>query len=63
MVKLKTLIEITDELTEQIVLAKDPKADIFKETEDGKLRMKKRYAQIRERIFTILKNNLEKEKA
>lgn len=57
MLKLQKLIEITDELTEQIVLDINPDADIYRD--DGKeLRMKKRYCGIRGRIFTILESNL-----
>ena len=62
MVKTKELIEITDELMEQIVLSFNPKADIYKETEEGALRIKKKYGGIRERIYVILNNNLNGEK-
>lgn len=57
MVKTKKLIELTDELMEQIVLTFYPEADLYKDTEDG-LRVKKKYGEIRERIYTILNNDL-----
>lgn len=60
--KLKKLIEIVDEITEQVILDKNPDADIYKDV-DGKLRMKKRYGPIRERVYNILKNNLQGVKA
>ena len=57
MISLKKMIEMTDEITEQIVLAANPDADVYKD--DGKeLRIKQRYCGIRGRVFNILERNL-----
>lgn len=58
MVKVKELIQTTDELMEQIVLTQHPNADIYKDDKDGELRIKKRYGELRTQIFSILNNNL-----
>lgn len=58
MVKTEKLIEITDELVEQIVLAFHPNVNVYKEDEAGQLRMKKKYGEVRQRIYTILDNDL-----
>jgi plastocyanin domain-containing protein len=58
MVKTQKLVEITDELMEQVVKTFYPEKDIYKEDKDGQLRVKKQYGEVRTRIFTILKNDL-----
>lgn len=58
MVKLQKLMEITDELMEQVVLTFYPEANIYKETKEGQLDIKKKYGDVRLRIYTILKNDL-----
>lgn len=63
MVKLKELIETTDEVMEQIVLTQHPDADIYKDTADGQLQIKKRYGGLRVQIFTIMNNNFNGGKA
>jgi hypothetical protein len=57
MVKLEQLIDTTDELMEQLVLAKKPNAKVYQEDGD-QLRVKKQYRELRTRVFTILNNNL-----
>lgn len=57
-VKVGQLVELTDELMEQIVLTFYPERDIYKEDKDGQLRVKKRYGEVRSRIFDILNSNL-----
>lgn len=63
MVETKELIEITDELLEQIVMTLYPDKDIYKETPDGELRIKKKYGEVRVRIYNILDTNLNGAKA
>jgi hypothetical protein len=63
MVKLKELIETSDEIMEQIVLTDHPNADIYKDMPDGQLRIKKRYGDLRVQIFTIMNNNFNGGKA
>lgn len=60
MVAEKKLIEISDELMEQVVLTFYPERDLYKNMPDGKLRVKKRYGEVRVRIYEVLKNNLNK---
>lgn len=57
MVATQKLIELTDELMEQIVLTFYPESDLYKDV-DGKLRVKKRYGEVRTRIYDILNNDL-----
>lgn len=58
MVKLQKLVEITDELMEQIVMTFYPETSVYKEDKDGQLRVKKKYGEVRQRIYTILQNDL-----
>ena len=63
MVKLQELIETSDEIMEQIVLHDNPNVDIYKDSPDGQLQIKKRYGGLRVQIFTIMNNNLNGGKA
>lgn len=58
MVDTVTLSVTADELTEQIVLFFDQDAVVFAETKDGELEIKRKYEDIRNRIYDILDNNL-----
>lgn len=58
MVNSVVLNVLADELTEQIVLSFDQDAVVFAETKDGDLEIKRKYEDIRCRIYDILDNNL-----
>lgn len=58
MVDTVTLNITADELTEQIVLFFDQDAVVFAETKDGDLEIKRKYEDIRNRVYDILDNNL-----
>ncbi len=58
MVETKRLVEMTDELMEQVVLTFYPERDLYKDMPDGKLRVKKRYGEVRVRIYEVLNSNL-----
>lgn len=60
-IKVGQLVELTDELMEQIVLTFYPERDIYKEDKEGTLRIRKRYGEVRSRIYDILQHNLNKE--
>ena len=58
MVSKVVLNETADELTEQIVLSFDQEAIVYAETKEGDLEIKRKYEDIRTRIYDILNNNL-----
>ena len=58
MVKQTVINDLADELVEQIVMTLYPSADVYAETKEGKLELKRKYEEVRERIVNILECEL-----
>ncbi len=58
MVKKVVIEALADELVEQIVMTLYPTADVYAETKEGELELKRKYEEVRDRIVNILECEL-----